>query len=485
MSKYNLAELFKEYNIHDICLDSRKVKKGDVFFAVDGCNNNGQKYIDDARRVGANLVITKGDAQQLQGSIYYTKDITQTFIEAANIIYPNIPQHIIAVTGTSGKSSVASYCQQLLQILGYNSASIGTLGVKCNDKDLQQEFNNEEFNSLTTPDIITLSKTLNKLANNDVEYAVLEASSHGIKQNRLGNIKAEVAAFISFGHDHLDYHKTWDDYLHSKLKLFSDHLISDGTAIVNKDSKNSVDILKFLTEQDIKIITVGEQADLKIIGTEQTLQGQRIEFSYQNKNYKIFSPIIGSYQATNLLIAALLVAKVIAKENIANLEKIFTILPKLTAVEGRLQKIESTIYNIFVDYAHKPDALENCLQELNKLKLPGKKLVLVFGCGGDRDTEKRPIMGKIANTIADIVIVTDDNPRFEQADLIRAAILTEAKDALEISDRYQAIKKAIEFLNEGDILLIAGKGHEKYQIIGDEKRKFDDVKVVEQILEIM
>ncbi len=486
MSKYNLAELFKKHRIENVSSDSRKIKPNDAFFALKGKNFDGNKYIMDALRSGATIIFKELDkdeiiTNELEDKIYYVDDIKKALITAIELFFPRRPKSLIAVTGTNGKTSIVSYCHQLLNLLGQKSATIGTLGIKCSDSLIENELQKEASETLNTLDVLSLRKILHRAAN-EIDYVIFEASSHGLDQQRLGNLKVQASALASFGHDHLDYHKTKENYLQAKLKLFSQHLEDDGLAVINKDTQDSTKILEFLDQQDIQTITIGKNGNLQITGTEQTLDGQKIEFSYSNKNYQLFVPIIGLYQASNLLIAALLVAKVTAEKNITTIDEIFAFLPKLKAAPGRLQKIKSDAYNIFIDYSHKPDALKSSLIELKKITPLGKKLVVVFGCGGDRDTEKRPIMGEVASDIANIVIVTDDNPRFEDPEVIRKAILTKAKNALEIGDRYKAIKKAIEILDKGDSLLIAGKGHERYQIIGDKKYDFDDTEVTRQIL---
>jgi UDP-N-acetylmuramoyl-L-alanyl-D-glutamate--2,6-diaminopimelate ligase len=312
---------------------------------------------------------------------------------------------------------------------------------------------------------------MNALAINGVDYVAMEASSHGLDQKRMHSIKVKAAAFTSFGHDHLDYHKNMREYLDAKLILFEDNLIDGGLAIINSDIENLDYIIKRLESSSINYITIGSSGNVVINIVESSLKGQQIEFTYKNKKYRFFTEILGGFQASNIIIAALLV------ESCGfDFEKIVNLLPRLIPVQGRLQRITAPSYSfqVFVDYAHTPDSLDKSLKELEALKKPNSKLFVVFGCGGNRDKTKRPEMGKIAKEIADIVIVTDDNPRFEDPAIIRKEIIAEVPEAIEIGDRAKAINHAIKSMQEGDILLIAGKGHEDYQLVAGQKIDFSD-----------
>ena len=306
-----------------------------------------------------------------------------------------------------------------------------------------------------------------------------EASSHGLHQKRMGNIKVKSAAFTSFSQDHLDYHQTMENYLHAKLDLFLNNLEKDGDAVINMEIDNFQYVQKFLEDNNISYTTVGGNGDIHIISNDQNINHQNIMFKFQDKIYEFQTEIIGSFQAINLLIAAKVVY------NLAiNFEQIVSVLPNIQSVCGRLQRIthKDDKYHIFVDYAHTPDALQRSLTELKKLKNIAGKLYVVFGCGGDRDKSKRPIMGKIASEIADKVIITDDNPRNENAAKIRNEIFSGSRVGDLIDDRKKAIIDTVNILKEHDILLIAGKGHEDYQIIGTEIIKFSDIEIAQYAL---
>lgn len=402
------------------------------------------------------------------------EELRITRAKSASTLYPNKPEYMVAVTGTSGKSSVVDYFRQIAEYLGYKSASIGTIGICCSDTAIEQEA--VKFDTgLTTPDSVTMHKLLAFLASKGVTHVAFEASSHGIDQRRIGEIYVQAAGFTSFSQDHLDYHKNMAEYLQAKLKLFSENLIKGGTAVI-LDS-----LLAHMTPSSLgrvsTTLTVGPQGVIKLLSYEPSLAGGKVIFTYKNKEYEILTPLIGSFQATNLLIACgLLEACGVEFNNIVN------VLDKVVAVPGRLQRItaKESPWHIFVDYSHKPDALESSLKELKAL-CKGK-LHVVFGCGGDRDKTKRKPMGEIAAKIADYVIVTDDNPRTENAGLIRQEVMLGCPSAKEIGSRGDAIKYAMQQLKEGDILLIAGKGNEDYQIIGTEKIHFDDAEEVRKWL---
>ncbi|WPY00372.1 UDP-N-acetylmuramoyl-L-alanyl-D-glutamate--2,6-diaminopimelate ligase [Candidatus Trichorickettsia mobilis] len=473
--KYKLQQLFKEYNIIGLSFDSRSVKPGDAFFAIVGEHVNGNHYLQQAFNAGAQLVITDDPEQLLDQRIVCVDDVRIALSYASSIFYPKIPEHLIAVTGTNGKTSVVAYIRQLFGLLGQRSASIGTLGI-----ELNREINNNiDTKGLTTVDVLTFRKILNDLADNNINYVAFEASSHGLQQKRIYDIPVIAAGFTSFSQDHLDYHLTMDEYLNAKLKLFTENLLPDGIAVINADIVNIDFIKSYLNEQKIQVITVGTSGDVRIIKANSTVNRQAIEFSYLGEIYNIYTEIIGSFQGINLLIAAILVHQ--AGFVFADIVKK---LPLIRAVRGRLERVtdKSHSFHIFVDYAHTPDALANSLLELKKLLTGSGKLKVVFGCGGNRDQLKRPIMGKIAAEIADVVIITDDNPRDEDPAAIRQEILAEAKSAIEIPNRKQAIIDTVKWLQAEDILLIAGKGHENYQIIGNQVIAMDDVEIARQAL---
>ncbi|MFY9590076.1 UDP-N-acetylmuramoyl-L-alanyl-D-glutamate--2,6-diaminopimelate ligase [Rickettsia endosymbiont of Halotydeus destructor] len=471
-----LQILFKQHNIASLSVDSRSVKENEAFFATKGENYDGNKFISDALNNKAGLIITDNKeslAIDLK-KIIYVADVKAALYESIEYFYPNTPKIMIAATGTNGKSSVVSYIAQLYSLLGENAASIGTLGVEIFGYN---KFIHEEVPKLTTPDYLTFRKIVHKLAENEIECLAFEASSHGLDQNRLGTIKVQVACFTSFSQDHLDYHQTKEAYLLAKLKLFTDNLLPQGIAVLNSDIAEIDFIKDYLKKYNIKSITIGSSGSLKINKIISSIQGQNINFTFNDKDYEFNTEIIGSFQASNLLIAA------IAVHNTGfAFDKVISALAKVNPVKGRMERIENT--NIFIDYAHTPDALEKTLSELKNIKLKGSKLIVIFGCGGNRDKTKRSLMGEISAGIADKVIITNDNPRNENPGDIRKDIISSISNTsyIEIADREEAIKYGINNLGEDDILLIAGKGHENYQIIGDKKLPFDDIEIAKKYL---
>nr|WP_253307757.1 UDP-N-acetylmuramoyl-L-alanyl-D-glutamate--2,6-diaminopimelate ligase [Rickettsia endosymbiont of Ceutorhynchus assimilis] len=468
-----LQILFRQHNITGLSVNSTSIKKNEAFFAIKGKNYDGNKFILDALNQKAGIIITdNNESVELNpAKIIYVKNARIALSLAAKIFYPKEPPYLIAVTGTNGKSSVVSYIAQLYSLLGKNAATLGTLGVEYFG-DIKSPEILEDTSSLTTPDPINFRKIIHNLADNDIEYLAFEASSHGLDQERLYGIKVNVACFTSFSQDHLDYHQTKDAYLLAKLKLFTDNLLPSGLAVLNSDI---AEIEDYLNRHNIKFINVGKKGDLKINKTVSSIQGQNINFTFNNKDYEFNTEIIGSFQASNLLIAA------IAVHNSGfAFDKVINALIKIKAVKGRMERVKHT--NIFVDYAHTSDALEKTLTELKNIKLKGSKLIVIFGCGGNRDKSKRSLMGEIAARIADNVIITDDNPRNENPASIRKEIISGMSKAnyIEIADREEAIKYGINNLKQDDILLIAGKGHENYQIIGDKKIPFDDAEIAKK-----
>lgn len=657
----------RDHNIKEVVYDSRKVRPGAAFFAIRGQQVDGNDYITLARNAGASLIYSsdpeqigrvqsrqgqKGQDQRGHGQIsqvqsaqdvVIVEDVRLALALAAGIKYPDLPDKVVAVTGTNGKSSVVSYCRQIAEMLGIEAASIGTIGVEASARVLdlmRKERGDLNSDGLTMSDPITFRRNLHQLTKAGVQFVAYEASSHGIVQRRMGDVAAQAAAFTSFSQDHLDYHRNMDEYLAAKLQLFIHNLAPGGRVIVAGDIERKDEIVSFLEKNDVvtQLIATSKlpgtsnvsgvsnasrmcnapgvgnvpgvrgvsgmsnapgmsKMPEKILGEDnieitimrENVGGQDISCTIAGKEYAFRTSIVGSYQASNLLMAASLVAAC----GLSSYDAIMAVIHKVQAVTGRLQRIEidrekekdanaeevdkRDSYHVFVDYAHTPDSLEKSLCELAKLlengvddregersvkhdigqdirqevtqdigrdisqemardigqdirqemaqemiqeieqdvgrgvgrdrevsekqKRRGKLLVL-FGCGGDRDRSKRPLMGKIAAAIADRVIVTDDNPRTEDAAKIRAEIIAGIEEYLqskgrkekgnmaiseinitEIGDRKLAIQKAIEFLQKGDILLIAGKGHEDYQIIGASKYAFSDIALAKYFLD--
>src|SRR5262249_1319684 len=385
-------------------------------------------------------------------------------------IFPRQPETIAAVTGTSGKTSVAAFARQIWTTIGHRAASIGTIGVVSP--------NGEQYGSLTTPDPVELHRTLDQLSNEGVTHLAIEASSHGLDQHRLDGVRIAAGAFTNLSRDHLDYHPTIEAYLAAKLRLFEDLISPDGTAVIGLDDCYPNQRIEAASNGRMKIFSVGETGtDIKFAGRSIDGFSQIVSVKHAGRTYAVKLPLVGAFQVQNAGIAAGLAIVTGAEPG-----PVFAALEKLVGAKGRLELTGA--HNgapIFIDYAHKPDALKKTLESLRPYARG--KLVVVFGAGGDRDKGKRPIMGRIAAENADLVIVTDDNPRTENPGAIRAAILAGAKGATEIGDRAEAIRTAVTGLTTGDVLLIAGKGHEPGQIIRDRILPFSDHEAVAAALQ--
>ena len=371
---------------------------------------------------------------------------------------------ILAVTGTNGKTSIADFTRQMMSFLGYKAASIGTIGVV---SDVM-----ENVETLTTPDSVTLHKILTDLANFGVDYVSMEASSVGIEQYRMDGLNIKVAGFTNLTQDHLDYHLTMENYFEAKKQLFSRVLSANGTAVLNADIKEFAELEKICKNRGIKVLSYGiNGSDLKIINRVPHAEGQTLKLSVFNEEYQVELPLIGEFQAMNVLCA---LGMVIALKGRFD-KRMIDYIPHIKGAPGRLDRVGALPNGagIYVDYAHTPDALENVLETMRHHTK--NKLWVVFGCGGDRDKLKRPIMGKIAKDLADEIVVTDDNPRSEDAAQIRREIMAECPKAYEIGNRIKAIKFAISKLSAGDMLVIAGKGHETGQKIGDKVIPMNDI----------
>ena len=456
-------------NINHITSDSRNVTANSIFVAILGLKDDGHKYIENAIAKGCRIIIcSKTLAPHIDVKFIQVDEPRIALSELAAKIYSPQPKHIVAVTGTNGKTSVAYYFKQIIKLLGKKSASIGTLGALADGFPVES--------TLTTPSTEDLHQILQKLAQKNVNYVAIEASSHGLNQHRLDNVKLKAAAITNFSREHLDYHHTMEEYFSAKMLLFNSVLPTYGTAVLNADMDEYPDIAKLCNQREQKIISFGKNSDnLKLISVEQTQDYLSIKIKAYGNDHKIqFKHIVGDFQAYNILCAIGLVISCGF-----DLKQILPVISKLYSAPGRMQKIGDA--NVFVDYAHKPEALEKALQVLRK-GFSGK-IIVVFGCGGDRDQGKRPIMGEIAKKYGDVVIVTDDNPRSEDPKSIRNDIMQTCDMAVEIGDREEAIKYAIEAISSpNDAVLIAGKGHETYQIVGNKTSEFDDCKVAEKYL---
>jgi UDP-N-acetylmuramoyl-L-alanyl-D-glutamate--2,6-diaminopimelate ligase len=472
-----------EIEVEAIEIDSRLIQKNFAFFALPGKITDGVAFIESAVAKGASLVISSRIPQE------FSSNSTTVFIKAENpfeilveclqIFYPALPQNIYAITGTNGKTSTAEFTRQIAQFLGKKSASIGTLGIICSE-DLGGQLHNV---SLTTPDIVSLYKNLHILGKNGVTDVALEVSSIGLEQKRIAGLKIDVGSFTNFTQDHLDYHNSMAEYFRCKMLLFAD-VLKNGYAVLNADIPDFSEIKKTCEKQHHEIIEYGFKArDLIIKKIEKIDLGQKVSFEFKGKNLEFILSVAGDFQALNALCAlGNILAKYELNEN--ELQNLLQNFPKLQPAAGRMQRagVLKNKAQVFIDFAHTPDALENVLKLARNLTK--ERVFVLFGCGGNRDAKKRPIMGEIACRLADRVIVTDDNPRNEDPQGIRLEILAacDMKKTLEISDRMEAIIQTISILEAGDILILAGKGHEKYQIIGDQKLKFDEEEIVRNVI---
>jgi UDP-N-acetylmuramoyl-L-alanyl-D-glutamate--2,6-diaminopimelate ligase len=390
-------------------------------------------------------------------------DVRRALAKAAARLHPGQPERVVAVTGTSGKSSVADFCRQLFAHLGLRAASLGTLGVITSD--------GAAYGSLTTPDPISLHETLDRLAGDGIRRLAMEASSHGIDQRRLDGVRLAAAGFTNLGRDHLDYHGTTEAYAAAKLRLFDTLLPADAPAVVNADGPYADVFAAGIRRRGLRLMTTGRAGEtLRLLESRAEGFSQELTVEAAGRRFSVALPLLGAFQVENALLAAGLVLAVEGEERAG---EVLQGLGGLTGVAGRLERVGEIAGALcIVDYAHKPDALAHVLDALRPFT-PGR-LVCVFGCGGDRDRGKRPLMGRIAVEKADLVIVTDDNPRSEDPAAIRGEILIGAPGARDIGDRAEAIRVAVGELKSGDVLVVAGKGHETGQILGDRTLPFSD-----------
>ncbi|MET0575322.1 MAG: UDP-N-acetylmuramoyl-L-alanyl-D-glutamate--2,6-diaminopimelate ligase [Mesorhizobium sp.] len=450
--------------VSGISSDSRKTEAGALFFALPGSKIDGAVFAADAiRRGAAAIVASRGAvAGNLPVPLIEVEDARRALALAAARFFLSQPETMVAVTGTSGKTSVASFVRQIWEQAGFAAASIGTTGVIAPGRN--------EYGSLTTPDPVALHGLLAELAKSGVTHAAMEASSHGLDQRRLDGVRLSAGAFTNLGRDHMDYHPTVDHYHHSKLRLFDTLLDKGAPAVVFADDAWSEPTVEAARAAGLNVLTVGRHGSfLQLKRVEHERFRQRAEIIADGVIHEIDLPLAGDFQIYNALVAAGLAIATGTPAATA-----LRALEKLKGASGRLELVGTTANGapVYVDYAHKPDALENVLASVRPFTTG--RVVVVFGCGGDRDRGKRPIMGEIANRLADIAIVTDDNPRSEVPAEIRAAIMAAAPGAIEIGDRRLAIHHAVSILQPGDTLIVAGKGHEEGQTIGAETFPFSD-----------
>ena len=451
-------------DVRGVTADSRAVKKGDLFVAIAGVKADGLRFVAPAVSGGAVAIMAeKVPPTPLPDGVAFVRvaNARRALALAAAKFFSAQPDTIAAVTGTSGKTSVAAFTRQIWETTGEAAASIGTIGLVAPGREV--------YGSLTTPDPVALHRTLDELADEGVTHLVLEASSHGLDQHRLDGVRISAGAFTNLSRDHLDYHPTPGAYLAAKLRLFSDLVHPRGAAVIVADHEHAAAAIAAAKQRRLRLLTVGRKGQgIRLVDSAIDGFAQALKLTYAGTDYSVRLPLVGGFQIENALTAAGLAIATGSEPRV-----VFAALEKLKGARGRLDLAgEKDGAPIFVDYAHKPDALAKALEALRPYA--SGKLVVVFGCGGDRDQGKRPIMGAIAVEKADRVIVTDDNPRSEEPAAIRAAILAGAPGAIEIGDRAEAISTAIGELRRGDVLLIAGKGHETGQIIGDRTLPFSD-----------
>ncbi len=449
-------------------IDHRKVAPGTVFGAFKGSRFNGEDFIARAISDGAVAVVTAPDVSAPGATLVASENPRRRFAQLAARFFAPFPAVAVAVTGTNGKTSTVELTRQLWRLAGLSAASIGTLGITTNDE--------QASTGLTTPDVATFLANMAGLKREGVDHVAFEASSHGLDQYRVEGVTLQAAAFTNLTRDHLDYHMTMEAYEAAKLRLFAEMLPAAGKAVIWADDPASARFAGAARTRGIEVLTVGEHGEtLRLLGRSIGQLGQRLTIEANGETHNVMLPLIGAYQVSNALVAAGLVIACCGdvKATLANLARV-------QGVRGRLERAVITRAGtpVYVDYAHTPDGLEAALAALRPHA--SGKLFLVFGAGGDRDVGKRAEMGAIAARHADVAIITDDNPRGEDPIVIRAAIQSTAPAARDIGDRRTAIAAAIAEAGKDDIVLIAGKGHETGQIVGDRVLPFDDVIVARE-----
>ncbi|MEX0851927.1 MAG: UDP-N-acetylmuramoyl-L-alanyl-D-glutamate--2,6-diaminopimelate ligase [Bauldia sp.] len=460
-------------DIKGITADSRTVGPGFLFAALPGTATDGARFVGEAVGRGAVAVLAAADAR-LEGvggvAVLAAGDPRRALALIAARFYRRQPEHLVAVTGTSGKTSVADFARQIFTAAGKSAASIGTLGVIAGRR--------RQAGALTTPDTVSLHAELDRLARQGVSHAALEASSHGLDQRRLDGLRIEAAGFTNLGRDHLDYHATVADYLAAKLRLFTAILPPGKAAVIDMDGARASEVAEAATARGHDLVRVGRAGkEIRLAGLAPDGLSQRLRIAAFGRDYNLVLPLAGAFQASNALVAAGLAigAGIEAEAALAALSR-------LKGPPGRLELAGRSKGGgmIFIDYAHKPDAIESALAALRPMATG--RLIVVVGAGGDRDPGKRPLMGKAAAANADVVVVTDDNPRSENPAAIRKAVIAGAPGAIEIGDRGEAIANAVAMLGPGDVLCIAGKGHETGQIVAGRTVPFSDHDAVRRAL---
>jgi UDP-N-acetylmuramoyl-L-alanyl-D-glutamate--2,6-diaminopimelate ligase len=463
-----LAGIGGDSRVTGFAIDHRKVAPGTVFGAFRGSVFNGEDFISQAVSAGAVAVVARPGVPVEGAAHLPAEEPRREFARLAAKFFRPFPETVVAVTGTNGKTSSVELTRQLWRMAGHHAASIGTLGVTTAD--------DRTTTGLTTPDIVTFLSNMAGLAREGVTHAAFEASSHGLSQYRTEGLPVSAGAFTNLSRDHLDYHATMEEYFEAKMRLFTEVVEPDGAAVIWADDPRSAEVARRAEARGLRRLTVGARGEtLRLAGREPTQLGQRLTVAAEGKTHKVELPLIGAYQAANALTAAGLVLATGGE-----LAPTLASLARVQGVRGRLERAVITRAGapVYVDYAHTPDAIEAAVEALR----PHAKgrLILVFGAGGDRDAGKRAQMGAVAARLADLPIVTDDNPRSEDPAAIRREILKGGPDSREIPGRREAIAEAMAEAGPDDLILLAGKGHEQGQLVGDKILPFDDVAVARE-----
>jgi len=464
----DIADVDSDSEVTGFAIDHRKVEHGSVFGAFRGAVFNGEDFIGQAVDRGAIAVVARPEANVERVPLLSDPAPRKLFAELAAKFYAPYPDTVVAVTGTNGKTSTVEMTRQIWRMSGHRSASIGTLGVTTSDEQVKT--------GLTTPDIVTFLHNMAGLERMGVSHVAYEASSHGLDQHRCEGVPLAAAAFTNFSRDHLDYHETMEAYFEAKMRLFDELLEPGRPSVIWADDPKSEEVIERSERRGHRVMTVGRNGDMiRLVDQTPTSLGQALLLEYEDRSLKLSLPLIGAYQAANVLVAAGL-----ALATGIGFDRVFSAMQRVAPVRGRLERavISRAGVPVYVDYAHTPDALEAAIAALRP-HVEGR-LITVFGAGGDRDQGKRPEMGRVAIEMSDVVIVTDDNPRSEDPARIRSAIMAGAAGATEVAGRREAIAEAIRIARDGDIVLVAGKGHETGQIVGDKVLPFDDALVARE-----
>ena len=467
----NLSKINRKIFFSGISFDSSKVKKNFIFFAIKGSKYDGNSFVKEAIKNGAKIIVSEKKFPKKEDNVVYLKvpNVRKLLSCIAYKIIKKKPKKLIAVTGTNGKSSVADFYYQILTTNKIKVAAIGTVGIKFK--------NQKRISKTTTLDPIELSLTLKKLKKDRIDFVIMEASSHGLKQHRLDGLLFDIGIFTNFSHDHLDYHKNIRDYLKSKLYLFKKLIKKKGSIIsdMNIPQKKEIERISLKNKLNLKLI-FNNKNGIELISHKFENEKQILEIKFKSQKFKFELNLIGKIQIKNLLMAILAAYKSGLK-----LKNIIGKIDRIKSVEGRLEKIGKIKNNsrVILDYAHTPEALDLALSSLQE-QFPKSKISLVFGCGGNRDTKKRVMMGRIADKYSKNIYLTNDNPRYENPSKIRIDIKKGIKNNKlhELPNRKEAIQKAVMSLATGDILLVAGRGHEIIQDFGDKKLFFSDKKII-------